>query len=75
MNMKMSIKKGDTVLILKGKDRTKSGKVIRVFPKENKVLVEGINMVKRHKRATKQGEKGQMVSIARPIDRSNVMVK
>ncbi len=71
----MSIKKGDTVLILKGKDRTKSGKVIRVFPKENKVLVEGINMVKRHKRATKQGEKGQMVSIARPIDRSNVMVK
>ena len=73
--MKMSIKKGDTVLILKGKDRTKSGKVIRVFPKENKVLVEGINMVKRHKRATKQGEKGQMVSIARPIDRSNVMVK
>lgn len=72
---KMSVKKGDTVVILKGKDRSKSGKVLRVFPKTNKVLVEGINMVKRHKRPTKQGEKGQMVSIARPIDRSNVKVK
>jgi large subunit ribosomal protein L24 len=75
MITKMSIKKGDTVLVLKGKDRTKSGKVVRVFPKMNKVLVEGINMVKKHKRPTKQGEKGQTVSVARPIDRSNVRVK
>lgn len=73
--IKMSVKKGDTVLVLKGKDRTKSGKVLRVFPKENKVLVEGINMVKKHKRPMKQGEKGQVVSIARPINRSNVRVK
>ncbi len=73
--MKMSIKKGDTAVIRKGKDAGKSGKVLRVFPKANKVLVEGINMVKKHKKPTKDGEKGQTVSIARPIDRSNVSVK
>ncbi len=73
--IKMSIKKGDTALIMKGKDAGKSGKVLRVFPKANKVLVEGINMVKKHKKPTKQGEKGQTVSIARPIDRSNIAKK
>jgi large subunit ribosomal protein L24 len=73
--IKMSIKKGDTVTILKGKDRTKSGKVLQVFPKANKVLVEGVNMVKKHKKATQQGEKGTLVSVARPIDRSNVVKK
>jgi large subunit ribosomal protein L24 len=73
--MKMSFKKGNTVLVMKGKDAGKSGKVLHVFPKMNKVLVEGVNLVKKHKRATKQGEKGQLVSIARPIDRSNVRVK
>jgi large subunit ribosomal protein L24 len=73
--MKMSVKKGNTVLVMKGKDAGKSGKVLHVFPKMNKVLVEGVNLVKKHKRATKQGEKGQLVSIARPIDRSNVRVK
>lgn len=71
----MSVKKGNTVVIMKGKDAGKSGKVLRVFPKTNKVLVEGVNMVKKHKRPTKEGEKGQLVSIARPIDRSNVKVK
>lgn len=71
----MSVKKGDTVTILKGKDAGKSGKVLRVFPKENKVLVEGLNLFKKHKRPTKQGQKGEMVSLPRPINRSNVAVK
>lgn len=71
----MSVKKGDTVTILKGKDAGKSGKVLRVFPKENKVLVDGLNLFKKHKRPTKQGQKGEMVSLPRPINRSNVAVK
>ena len=70
--IKMSIKKGDTVTVIAGKDSGKSGKVLKVFPKANRVLVEGINMFKKHKRPTKQGEKGQVVSIARTIHRSNV---
>jgi large subunit ribosomal protein L24 len=75
MSTKMSVKKGDTVTILKGKDAGKSGKVLRVFPKENKVLVDGLNLFKKHKRPTKQGQKGEMVSLPRPINRSNVAVK
>lgn len=73
--IKFSIKKGDQVTVITGRDAGKSGKVTKVFPVENRVLVEGINMVKKHKRPTKQGEKGQIVSIARPIHRSNVVKK
>jgi large subunit ribosomal protein L24 len=73
--MKISIKKGDTVTVITGKDNGKSGKVLQVFPKTNRVLVEGINMFKKHKRPTKQGEKGQVVSIVRTIHRSNVVKK
>jgi large subunit ribosomal protein L24 len=73
--IKISIKKGDTVTVIAGKDSGKSGKVLKVLPKANRVLVEGINMFKKHKRPTKQGEKGQIVSIARSIHRSNVVKK
>lgn len=73
--MKMSIKKGDTVTVMTGKDSGKSGKVLQVFTTKNRVLVEGVNMIKKHKRPTKQGEKGQTVSVARSIHRSNVRVK
>lgn len=73
--MKFSIKKGDTVTVITGKDTGKSGKVLKVFPMLNKVLVEGVNMYKKHRRPKKQGEKGQIVSIARPIHRSNVTKK
>ena len=70
--IKFSIKKGDSVTIIAGKDAGKTGKVVKVFPKLNRVLVEGVNMFKKHKRPTKQGQKGQIVSIARTIHRSNV---
>ena len=53
----MKIKKGDTVLITSGKDKNKSGKVIDVFPKENKLMVENLNLVKKHVRPKKRGEK------------------
>lgn len=67
------IKKGDTVEILTGKDNGKTGKVIRVNKKQNTVVVEGLNMYKRHQRARKAGQKGEIVEFARAIHRSNVM--
>jgi len=66
------IKKGDSVKIITGKDKGKSGKIVRVFVKENKVIVEGANMMKRHQRPRKSGEKGSMKNIAMPIHISNV---
>ncbi len=72
--MKMSIKKGDLVMIIKGKDRGKSGKVIKVIPKENRVVVEGLNLVKKIKRPKTTGEKGEIMSVPAPIHRSNVML-
>jgi large subunit ribosomal protein L24 len=68
----MKIKKGDNVIIMAGKDRGKSGKVVRALPKKNKVVVEGLNMTKRHQRARKSGEKGSMINMAMPINVSNV---
>ncbi len=68
----MKIKKGDLVKILTGKDKGKTGKVIKAYPKEKKVTVEGLNLYKKHIRPRRQGEKGEIVLIARPIDVSNV---
>ena len=68
----MKIKKGDNVKIITGKDKGKSGKIVRVLVKENKVIVEGLNMMKKHQRPRKSGEKGSMVNIAMPIHASNV---
>jgi len=68
----MRIKKGDTVLINSGKDRGKTGKVIEVFPKDQRIMVEGINVVKKHVRAKRSGEKGQRVEVPRPFNVSNV---
>ena len=68
----MKIKKGDTVKILTGKDRAKTGKVIKVYPKEEKVTVEGLTIYKKHVRPKRQGEKGEVVQVVRPIHFSNV---
>ena len=68
----MNIKSGDNVKVITGKDKGVSGKVLKAFPKENKVLVDGVNIKKRHKRATKQGQKGQIIEIPHPINVSNV---
>jgi len=70
----MKIKKGDTVLIILGKDRGRKGKVLKAFPKELKILVEGINLKKKHVRPKREGEKGQIVQIPAPIQISNVKV-
>ena len=68
----MKIKKGDNVKVITGKDKGKSGKIVRVLVKENKVIVDGLNMMKKHQRPRKSGEKGSMVNIAMPINASNV---
>jgi large subunit ribosomal protein L24 len=70
----MKIKKGDNVKIISGKDRGKTGKVLRVFPEAGKALVEGLNLVKKHVRPRKQGEKGQRVSVPAAIDISSIML-
>jgi large subunit ribosomal protein L24 len=70
----MKIKKGDTVKIISGKDRGKTGKVTHVFPKKNLIVVEGINIRKKHTRPKKQGKKGQIIQMSMPIDMSNAMI-
>lgn len=68
----MKIKKGDNVLVQKGKDRGKKGKVQQVFPKEGKLIVEGMAIRKKHIKPKKAGEKGQVVSMAGRMASSNV---
>lgn len=70
----MKIHKNDTIKIITGKDKNKSGKVIKVFPKESKILIDGLNVFKKHVKPKKQGEKGQTISISRPLNVSNVML-
>jgi large subunit ribosomal protein L24 len=68
----MKIKKGDNVIILAGKERGKKGKVVKSLPKENKVIVEGLNLVKRHQKPRRSGEQGSVIDRAMPIHVSNV---
>lgn len=68
----MKLKKGDNIIIITGKDKGKKGKIVRALPKKNKVVVEGLNMIKKHQRPRKSGEQGQIISMAMPIDVSNV---
>lgn len=68
----MHVKKGDTVIVLTGKDKGKKGSIVKSFPKENKVIVEGLNQVKKHQKPRRQNEKGTTITISLPIDISNV---
>ncbi len=70
----MNIKKGDKVKILKGKDAGKDGKVLRVLVKEDRLVVEGLNLRVHHTRPRRQGEKGSRISVPAPIARANVML-
>jgi large subunit ribosomal protein L24 len=72
---KLNIKKGDTVLIITGKDRGKEGTVSRAMPQVNKVIVEGLNVVKKHIRPQGQTRQGGVIDKAMPIHVSNVMLK
>lgn len=68
----MKIKKDDTVVVITGRDKGKTGKVVRAFPREDSVIIDGVNMRKRHRKPTREGQKGQIVEFAHPIHISNV---
>jgi large subunit ribosomal protein L24 len=68
----LKIKKGDTVQVMMGKDKGKRGEVMRVFPLQGKVLVENINQYKRHIKSRQQGQKSEIVTIAKPLSVAKV---
>ena len=68
----MNIKKGDKVIVISGADKGKEGTVQRVYPKLNKVVVEGVNVHKKHKKPTQAGPEGSVVEVYVPFDASNV---
>ena len=70
----MHVKKGDSVIVTTGKDKGKSGKILRAFPKENRILVEGVNIKKVHQKRKAGGKKGEIIEKAFPIHASNVKV-
>lgn len=72
-NNKMHVKKDDTVIVITGKDKGKKGRVIAAFPRESRVLVEGVNMVKKHTRPSQQNPQGGIIEQEAPIHASNVM--
>jgi len=70
----MKIKKDDQVVIISGKDKGRKGKVIEALPKEDRIVIENINLRKKHSRAKKSGEKGQIVELPMPMPVSNVKI-
>lgn len=70
----MKLKKGDKVVVIEGKSRGETGTITRVLSKDQKVLIDGLNLVKRHRRPTQTSRKGQIVEKPMPIHISNVML-
>lgn len=70
----MKIKKGDTVQVIAGKDRGKTGKVSRALPETNQVVIDGVNVRKKHERAKQGQKKGEIVSVSSPVHVSNVQL-
>ena len=70
----MKIRKNDTVIIIAGKDRGKKGKVRRAFPNEDRLVVEGLNMIKRHSRARGAARQAGIIELEAPIHVSNLML-
>jgi large subunit ribosomal protein L24 len=72
--VKMPVSRGDTVRIMRGEDKGKEGKVLRVFTKTGRVTVEGINIVKKHRKARRAEEQSGIIEMPAPIHHSNVML-
>lgn len=70
----MKLHKGDQVKITSGKDRGKTGTILRAMPELDRIMIDGLNTFKKHARPKKQGEKGQMVVVPRPLAASKVML-
>jgi len=72
--IKMRLRKGDTVQVITGKDKGKTGEVLRTLPNENRVIVQGINLRTRHVKPTQEGETGRIVTEEASLHASNVML-
>jgi len=70
----MKFKKGDKIMVIAGKERGKTATISRILRAENRVLLDGVNMVKRHRKATRAGGKGQIIDIPMPLHASNVQL-
>ena len=70
----MKLKKGDTVVVITGKDKGAQGEVLQVLPAENKVVVSGVNIAKKHQKARRVNEPGGIIDRDMPMDASNVML-
>jgi large subunit ribosomal protein L24 len=70
----MKIKKGDSVIVIAGKDKGRVGKVLRALPKHAQVIIEGVNIKKKSQRPTRSNQKGQIINKTLPIHVSNVMI-
>lgn len=71
---KLQVRKGDQVLVIAGKDKGKKGRILEAYPSEGRVLVEGVNMMKRHTRPNQANPQGGIVEREAPIHASNVMI-
>jgi len=71
---RMHVAKGDTVRVVRGDDKGKEGKILRVFTKTGRVTIEGVNIVKKHRRARRAEEKSQIMEMPAPLHASNVML-
>ena len=72
--VQMPVTKGDTVRVMRGEDAGKEGKILRVFTKTGRVTIEGINIVKRHRKARRAEEQSQIMEMPAPVHHSNVML-
>lgn len=70
----MKLKRGDKVIVIAGKAKGATSTIVHVLPHENLVVLDGVNLVKKHRRATRQGGRGQIIDKAMPIHASNVML-
>jgi len=70
----MKLKKGDTVVVISGKDKGQEGEVVQVMPTVNKVIVNGVNTAKKHSKPTKTSQQGGIIDRDMPVDASNVML-
>ena len=72
--IKMHVRKGDTVQVISGKNKGKTGEVLRIQPNENRIVVQGINLRTRHVKPTQEGEMGRIITEEAPLHVSNVML-
>ena len=71
----MDLRKGDKVIVIAGRDKGKSGIIQKVIPEQNRVVVEGVNIRKKHQKPTQANPEGSIVEVYAPIDASNVMIE